>query len=55
MNLKIKEKPKKDLRKEFNALPVVKDFNKVRTAYEKVKQAGANPSPAGDLSLILIT
>ena len=41
-----------DLRKEFNALPVVKDFNKVRTAYEKVKQAGANPSPAGDLSLI---
>ena len=41
-----------DMRKEFNALPVVKDFNKVRTAYEKVKQAGANPSPAGDLSLI---
>ena len=38
-----------DMRKEFNALPVVKDFGEVRTAYEKVKQAGENPSPAGDL------
>ena len=49
---KDQRKAEGDLRKEFNALPVVKDFNKVRTAYEKVKQAGANPSPAGDLSLI---
>ena len=40
------------LRKEFTALPEVKEFSKVRTAYNKVKEAGEDPSPAGDLSLI---
>jgi hypothetical protein len=41
-----------DLRKEFNSLTEVKEFSKVRSAYEKVKEAGQDPSPAGDLSLI---
>jgi len=40
------------LRKEFTALPEVKEFSKVRAAYNKVKEAGEDPSPAGDLSLI---
>ncbi len=40
------------LRKEFNALPEVKEFSKVRSAYNKVKEAGKDPSAAGDLSLI---
>jgi hypothetical protein len=39
-------------RKEFNALPEVKAFSKVRSAYNKVKVSGEDPSPAGDLSLI---
>lgn len=41
-----------DLRKEFNALPVVKDFDDVRTAFLKVKSAAENPSAAGDLALV---
>lgn len=40
------------LRKEFTALPEVKEFSKVRAAYNKVKEAGEDPSPAGDISLI---
>lgn len=41
-----------DLRKEFNARAEVKDFNVIRSAYENVRAAGANPSAAGDLSMI---
>jgi hypothetical protein len=40
------------LRKEFNGLPVVKDFNDVDAAYGKMKRASESPSAAGDLSLI---
>lgn len=40
------------LRKEFNGLPVVKDYNDVAAAYGKMKKASENPSAAGDLSLI---
>ncbi len=55
--LKTDKKEKKQtttsgFRKEFNALPEVKEFSKVRSAYNKVKVAGEDPSPAGDLSLI---
>ena len=55
--LKTEKKEKKltttsGFRKEFNALPEVKEFSKVRSAYNKVKVAGEDPSPAGDLSLI---
>jgi len=45
-------KNENDLRKEFNSLPEVKDFNKVRTSYDKVVLAGENPSAAGDISMI---
>lgn len=45
-------KNENDLRKEFNSLPEVKDFNKVRTSYDKVILAGENPSAAGDISMI---
>ena len=41
-----------DLRKEFNALPDVKTFNDVDSAFLKVKSAAGNPSAAGDLSAI---
>lgn len=40
------------LRKEFNALPEVKSFKEATTSFEKIKSAAANPSAAGDLSLI---
>lgn len=40
------------LRKEFNGLPVVKDYNDVAAAYGKMKKAAEAPSAAGDLSLI---
>lgn len=46
------QKNENELRKEFNSLPEVKDFNKVRTSYDKVVLAGSNPSPAGDISMI---
>ena len=48
----IQIKNENDLRKEFNSLPEVKDFNKVRTSYDKVVLAGENPSAAGDISMI---
>lgn len=41
-----------DLRKEFNALPEVKQFKEVAVAYDKVRRAAADPSAAGDLGLI---
>jgi len=41
-----------DLRKEFTALPEIKDFKQVYASYDKVKAAGTNPSAAGDISLI---
>lgn len=41
-----------DLRKEFNALPIVKNFNEVDAAYGKVKAAASEPSAAGDMALI---
>lgn len=40
------------LRKEFNALPMVKAFKEVEVSFDKMKQAAAHPSAAGDLSLI---
>lgn len=40
------------LRKEFNALPEVKDFKDVDTAFQKIQGAAKNVSAAGDLSLI---
>ena len=49
---KDQRKAEGDLRKEFNALPVVKDFGEVRTAFLKVKTAAENPSAAGDLALV---
>jgi len=41
-----------DLRKEFNALPDVKDYQAIRAAYENIRSTAANESAAGDLSLI---
>ena len=46
------QKPTADLRKEFIALPSVKDYNKVSAAYEKVKVAAKGAGPADDISLI---
>lgn len=40
------------LRREFNALPEVREFNNVASAYGNVRTAAENPSAAGDLSLI---
>lgn len=40
------------LRKEFSGQQTVKDFTVVRDAYSNVKAAAAEPSAAGDLSLI---
>ena len=45
-------KPTADLRKEFLALPSVKDFNKVHAAYEKVMEAAKGTGPADDIALI---
>lgn len=55
--LKTEKKEKKlatttGFRKEFNALSEVKTFPLIRSAYNKVKVAGTDPSPAGDISLI---
>lgn len=41
-----------DMRKEWLKNPITKMSQEVATAYEKVRAAGADPSPAGDLSLI---
>lgn len=54
---KMKPKPAKPgdpsaLRKEFNALPEVKQFQEVDAAYRKIQSAAKNVSAAGDLSLI---
>jgi len=40
------------LRKEFDALPEVKEYKGVFGSFEKVAQAAKDPSPAGDLALI---
>lgn len=40
------------LRKEFDALPEVKEYKGVFGSFEKVSAAAKDPSPAGDLSLI---
>lgn len=40
------------VRKEFNALPVVKQYHDVSIAVDKMKNAAKVPSAAGDLSLI---
>ncbi len=45
-------KAEADLRKEFNSRQEVKDFREVGSAYRNVKAAAANPSAAGDLSMI---
>jgi len=39
-----------DLRKEYNALPDVKAYNEVNTAYNQIKVATQRPSPANDLA-----
>lgn len=39
-----------DLRKEYNALPDIKAFNEVNTAYNQIKVATQKPSPANDLA-----
>lgn len=41
-----------ELRKEFNAQPIVKGFGTQRQEFEKMKTAVNNPSAAGDLVLI---
>lgn len=41
-----------ELRREFQSRPGVKDFNVIKTAYQKIAAAEKNPSAAGDLSLI---
>lgn len=40
------------LRKEFQARPIVKDFNEIEAGYNKVISGAKNPSAAGDLSMI---
>lgn len=40
------------LRREFTALPEVKEFREVDNAYRRMLPAIQNPSPAGDISLI---
>ncbi len=45
-------KAETDLRKEFNALPQVKDFALRSTGLATVKASAEDPSPAGDVSLI---
>lgn len=40
------------LRKEFNALPAVKQYNEVKIAHQKMKDAATRGSPAGDFALI---
>lgn len=38
------------LRQEYNSLPDIKAFNEVNTAYNQIKTAVSNPSPANDLA-----
>jgi hypothetical protein len=38
------------LRQEYQALPTIKAFNEVNTAYNQIKTSLSNPSPAGDLA-----
>lgn len=38
------------LRQEYNALPDIKAYNEVNTAYNQIKTAVSNPSPANDLA-----
>lgn len=45
-------KAETDLRKEFNALPQVKDFAIRSSALDTVLASAEDPSPAGDISLI---
>jgi hypothetical protein len=45
-------KTEQDLRKELSGLAQTKDFQIVKTAYEKVKEIEKNPSPANDIGLI---
>lgn len=39
-----------NLRKEYQAIPVVKDFDQVKVAYNQINGALRNPSPANDLA-----
>lgn len=39
-----------ELRKEYQALPTVKAFNEVNTAYKQIQGSLSNPSPANDLA-----
>lgn len=39
-----------DLRKEYSALPDIKAYNEVNTAYNQIKVATQRPSPANDLA-----
>lgn len=40
------------LRKEFNQLPAVKQFEEVSVSFDKLQRAAKDPSPAGDMALI---
>ena len=40
------------MRKEFNSLQAVRDFDKQSTAYTEIIASATNPSPAGDIALI---
>lgn len=40
------------LRKEFQSLPLVKNFDEVNASFEKVKSSAENPTPASDIALI---
>lgn len=41
-----------NVRKEFSALPAVKEYSTVRDAFSRIQSIGAKPSAAGDLALI---
>ena len=38
------------MRKEYQALPTIKAFNEVNTAYNQIRGSLSNPSPANDLA-----
>ncbi len=40
------------LRKEFIALPTVKDFSKIQDSFDRIQAAATNPTAAGDMALI---
>jgi hypothetical protein len=40
------------LRKEFNALPEVKNYKQVVTSYKTIEEQAKKATPAGDLSMI---